>query len=102
VAKIQNIHFQSLHTCLDSGSRGSLKLCSPLLCSGQQPYVGLSDSIEIILCLKTKFVLLLYRLSLQLFIGFGHGLSFNGGSQSQELAMEASLHLTRVVVDFFS
>jgi hypothetical protein len=54
----------TLHTWLDSGSRGSLDLCSPLLCSGQQPYVGLFGSIEITLCLKTKFVLLLCRLSL--------------------------------------
>jgi hypothetical protein len=58
--------------------RGSLELCSPLLCSGQQPYVGLFGSVEITLCLKTKLVLLLCRLSLQFSIGFGHGLSFNG------------------------
>ena len=44
----------TLHTCLDSGSKGSLEPCSPLLCLGQQPYVGLFGSVEIILCLKTN------------------------------------------------
>ena len=91
----------TLQTCLDSGSRGSLELCSPSLCSGHQPYVSLFGYVEITLCFKTKIC----ASSMQVIFAATHWVrswAILQRADLQELAMEASLRLTRVVVDFFS